>query len=382
MIETYITGMGVFLPNSPVTNDRIEHVLGTVNNRSSEVKNWVLDYNGIQSRHYALDPATREPTHTNAEMTKVAVLAALADAGVPYDRLECLCCGTSSADQILPHHGVMVHGLLGGHPLEAASTTGVCCSGMSAFKYAWLNVAAGQVRTAVSSGSELASVSLRASHFQSEIRHKVEDLQQQPALAFENEFLRWMLSDGAGAAVVSSVPRMDGVSLRIDWMEFQSFAHEAPPCMYYGCAKQPDGTWKGGRLIDDPQELYTQGYVSLAQDVKVLQTFLPVGMRQMAALVRQRHDISPDQIDWFLPHYSSEGFRKPLNDGLIEGGFQIPEERWFTNLRSKGNTGSASIYIILEELLASGRVEPGQRILCFVPESSRFSFAILHLTAV
>ena len=70
-------------------------------------------------------------------------------------------------------------------------------------------------------------------------------------------------------------------------MEFQSFAHEAPPCMYYGCAKQPDGTWKGGRLIDDPQELYTQGYVSLGQDVKVLQTYLPVGMRQMAALVRE-----------------------------------------------------------------------------------------------
>jgi 3-oxoacyl-[acyl-carrier-protein] synthase-3 len=71
-----------------------------------------------------------------------------------------------------------------------------------------------------------------------------------------------------------------------------------------------------------------------------------------------------------------------LFDGLAAGGFEIPDDRWFTNLPSKGNTGAASIYIILEELMASGRVEPGQRILCFVPESSRFSFAVFQLTAV
>ena len=33
---------------------------------------------------------------------------------------------------------------------------------------------------------------------------------------------------------------------------------------------------------------------------------------------------------------------------------RIPCERWFTNLTTKGNTGAASIYIMLEELVASG----------------------------
>jgi hypothetical protein len=42
--------------------------------------------------------------------------------------------------------------LAGGHP-EAVAMAGVCCSGMSAFKYSWLNVAAGLVQTAVSTGS-------------------------------------------------------------------------------------------------------------------------------------------------------------------------------------------------------------------------------------
>ena len=47
-----------------------------------------------------------------------------------------------------------------------------------------------------------------------------------------------------------------------------------------------------------------------------------------------------------------------------------------------GNIGSASIYVILQELVASGRAQVGNRILCFIPESSRFSFAGIHLTVV
>ena len=57
-------------------------------------------------------------------------------------------------------------------------------------------------------------------------------------------------------------------------------------------------------------------------------------------------------------------------------------EEQFTNLSAKGNTGSASIFIILEELFRSNRIAPGDTILCFVPESARFSAAYALLTAV
>jgi 3-oxoacyl-[acyl-carrier-protein] synthase-3 len=67
---------------------------------------------------------------------------------------------------------------------------------------------------------------------------------------------------------------------------------------------------------------------------------------------------------------------------LIDIGLPIPPERWFTNLASRGNTGSASPYIMLDELLRSGRVKRGQRLLMFVPESGRFSSAFVHMEAV
>lgn len=103
--------------------------------------------------------------------------------------------------------------------------------------------------------------------------------------------------------------------------------------------------------------------------------------RHLNDVIRKRA-LKPDAIDWFLPHYSSFHFRQTLYDAMIDIGFGIPYERWFTNLATKGNTGSASIYVILEELFHSGNLKPGQKLLCFIPESGRFSNAYMLLTVV
>jgi 3-oxoacyl-[acyl-carrier-protein] synthase-3 len=71
-----------------------------------------------------------------------------------------------------------------------------------------------------------------------------------------------------------------------------------------------------------------------------------------------------------------------LSAGLRTAGLDIPETRWFTTVDTCGNTGSASIYISLDALFRSGKIARGERLLCFVPESGRFSSAYLHLTAV
>jgi 3-oxoacyl-[acyl-carrier-protein] synthase-3 len=38
------------------------------------------------------------------------------------------------------------------------------------------------------------------------------------------------------------------------------------------------------------------------------------------------------------------------------------------------------MYLMIEELFSSGRLRPGERILCYVPESGRFSTAFVYLT--
>lgn len=379
--DVFITGLGVFLPNEPVSNDQIEAVLGPMEPTAARLRERVLCQSGIVSRHYALERGTGRLTHTNAQLTAEAVRDLLRKTSFPLDKMACLVCGTSAADQIIPAHGSMVHAELGGPPCEVVTTAGVCCSGMSALKYGYLSVATGQVANAVVTGSDLPSPSLTAQHFQPALE-RARRAGQRPAAPLEYAFLRWLLSDGAGALLLEPQPRSEGLSLRLDWLDLLSYASQAPVCMYFGRGRQADGTMTGYRTVADPEQLCQGYFFSLGQEVTLLQDYLPPLTRQALACVRERRRLHAEEIDWFLPHYSSARFRQPLYEGLADLGLEIPLERWFTNLATRGNTGAASPYIMLEELFFSGKLRPGQRLLCFVPESARMTFAFLHLTVV
>jgi 3-oxoacyl-[acyl-carrier-protein] synthase III len=379
--SAYVTGLGVCLPNPPVANDEIEQVLGSLSTQSAAVKRRVLINNGIRSRHFAIDPATGNMTHSNAEMTAEAIRAACNGADASLADIECLVCGTSSPDQLIPSHASMVHAALDCPPCEVVSTGGVCCSGVSAFKYGYLNVAGGLCDRAVVTGSDLASPIMRASHFEQQLQ-AAGGREKPSRLEFGYEFLRWMLSDGAGAWVISDRESRNGLSLRIDWVDLVSFADRSEVCMYLGMRKTEAGRVESYRTIDSGAGLLAGGFMSLGQDVRILSDLLPTLMKLAMRQTFAKHGLAPDAVDWLLPHYSSEWFRQLLYDGLVDLDFEVPFDRWFTNLSSKGNTGAASIYIMLEELVASGKVKTGQSILCMVPESARMMFGFIHLTAV
>ncbi len=90
--------------------------------------------------------------------------------------------------------------------------------------------------------------------------------------------------------------------------------------------------------------------------------------------------INKDSVDWLCCHYSSEVFKEPIKELMLKGGGAIADEKWFSNLSSKGNTGAASIFIMLDELMHSGKLKVGDTILCMVPESGRFVTSYMQLT--
>ncbi len=382
-MAVYITDLAAFLPNDPVSNDQVEQILGMVNQIPSRTRRIILRNNRIKTRYYAIDPQSGQTTHTNAQMTAEAIGRLQPFSGFSPKDIECLGCGTSSPDQIMPGHGQMVHGEIGGAPCEVVSTAGVCMSGMAAMKYAYMNVALGLSRNAVATGSELASTFLRSQLCDQVDTRKAEALEARPVLAFEADFLRWMLSDGAGAAFLTDQPAPDRLSLRIDWIDLVSFANELETCMYAGATKNVDGSLTGWRDQPSQAEAERKGAFLIKQDVKLLnrEIVITAADRTLPRLM-DRYGLKADEIDWFLPHYSSDYFRLQLYERMKEIGFEIPLERWFTNLGQKGNTGAASIFIILEEFFRSGKIEKGQKLLCFIPESGRFSMCYMLLTAV
>lgn len=374
-MDVYITRTGKFLPNQPISNDEIENYLGLINETPSKARRIVLRNNGITTRYYALDQ-NGIPTHTNADLTKEAIDSIL-DSQFTINDIEVLSCGTSTPDNLLPSHAAMVHGLLKNKSVELNSSAGVCNAGMIALKFGYLSVKSGNSNNAICTGSERVSTWMLADKFQNEVEN-LKNLEEQPIIAFKKDFLRWMLSDGAGVMLLENKPRGEK-SLKIEWMEAFSYAHELEACMYAGGDKLENGSIKPWSDYLTSEWL-KESVFAIKQDVKLLDEFiLKKGAESMKSAL-QKNNLKSSDITYFLPHVSSHFFVDRLYAELKNLDIEVPKENWFMNLKHVGNVGAASIYLMLEELMNSGKLKTGDTILLSVPESGRFSYSYAYLT--
>jgi 3-oxoacyl-[acyl-carrier-protein] synthase-3 len=366
-MNAFITAAGAYLPGPPVGNDEIAARLGGVDERGDRLRRRVLSANGIAKRHYALD-AQGNTTELNEELAAKALHSALDDRGAGPGDLDMLATATTQGDLLVPGFASMVHGRLGGGPMQLLSAAGVCASGLAALDAAVAKVRLGDRRRAAVVGSELSSRWLRGSRFGG-------------GGEGDAHFLRWMLSDGAGAVLVEAQPRADRSSLRVDWIRTVSLAHEHDVCMRAGMG---DGAPTAGRTWQDlgsAAAAEQAGMMLLRQDTSALPALAEAGLREFESLAKEGL-IDLKRLDHVLCHYSTNAFRDIVFDRLAATGAAIDTSRWFSNLETRGNTGAASIFIALEECWRTGRFEPGQTVLLAVPESGRFSFAFAHLTCV
>ncbi|HMG92187.1 MAG TPA: beta-ketoacyl-ACP synthase III [Chryseolinea sp.] len=376
--SVYITRLASFLPNDPISNDQIEAMLGLINGQTSKAKPLILRNNQIKTRYYALDKEGHS-THTNAELTKEAVTK-LFDKDFDLSQVKILSCGTTSPDQMLPAHAAMVHGNLGGHAMEINSTSGACSAGIQALKFGYLSVLSGDSSNAVCTGSERFSKWMLAKFFKEEAE-KIGRLEGDGMIAFEKDFLRFMLSDGAGAALLESKPNSEGISLKIEWIEQSSYAHELPTCMYAGAVKGSNGDIVGWSDLDQDQ-WSGQSVFAIKQDTKLLGDFIVKKSIEFMKKILACKNFPAENITYFLPHLSSQYFASRIMKELESMGVDIPSSKWFTNLSWVGNVGAASPYLMLEELFHSGKLKVGDKLLMGIPESARFNYAYALLTVV
>ncbi len=371
MENVYITSSGAFLPNDPISNDEMENYLGQINGVPSNAKARILSQNGIKNRFYAIDK-NQESTHSNAQLAIEAVNKAIENSSLRPNEIELLSTGTTQGDLPIPGFASMVHAGLEFGKCEIANFQSVCASGMMALKNAFAQIKSNEKRNAVVVGSELSSRLFKASRFEA---------QKMKNVPFDTEFLRWMLSDGAGALVLQNQKNEEGISLKIDWIEIESSAHKFPLCMYAGKNSNKDESEKSWLDYESYEAASADGAINLKQDIRLLDQVVKNGVSHYFDLI-SRKKITAKNVDWLCAHYSSEYFKEPIKELMAKGGGEIPNEKWFTNLYTKGNTGAASIFIMLEELMNSGKLKPGDNILCMVPESGRFISSYMQLTVV
>jgi 3-oxoacyl-[acyl-carrier-protein] synthase III len=366
--RVYLNSVGAFLPGPAVSNEEMDAYVGSINTQSSRIKRRILGENGIVSRHYGINKEG-QTMFSSADMAIKAVDDALAKVNLNINDIPFLSSATVGADLAAPGFANLIQGQYRAAPMQTMSFQGICASGIAAMKAAAQVVELGEFNKSVAVATEFPSRLFKASRFQ-----KVEE-----NVDFDSHFLRWMLSDGSGAVYFEDKPNDKGISLKLDWIHLKSFSGDYPTCMQIGAPwNQPNKSY-----LDFPSlaEAEKNGAFLLRQDIRLLPNLFDVGTSEFMGLVLA-NEIQPSEIDYFLCHYSSERFSDVVKTLLDKAGLTIPPEKWFSNLKTKGNTGAASIFIMMDEFIKTHDLKAGQKIMCFVPESGRFTVSFLLFEVV
>lgn len=367
--NVYLHAAGMFLPGAPVDNTAMDAFVAPLNRISARIKRRILSENGIQTRHYAIDSEGRT-VHSNAQMAAGAIAATLEQAGQTLADVGFLSSGSSGGDALMPGFANMIQGEMAAPPMETLSVHGVCAASVGALQAAALAVETGAHARALSVASEMPSRLFKRSRFAA----------QGYDTDFDAHFLRWMLSDGAGAVLLGgpqALPQAPGLRLKLRWTHQRSFAGDYPVCMQLGLT--PDRTRSH---LDFPawSDAEAAGALALRQDIRLLPHLFDVCIHEYADLAHKGW-VPARGIDHFLCHYSSERFMPVVQELLDKAQLSIPRERWWSNLAWRGNTGAASIFVMLSEFLQqrAGQLKAGDTVLCFVPESGRFTAGYMLL---
>lgn len=373
--DVFITGTGAVLPGPPIGVEAMEDHIGRIHGRASAVGRRALRWNGVETRHYALSP-DGTPLHSNASMAAGAVRAALEDAGLGLDVLDHLATATTQGDYLVPGHAAAVHAELDCGPLEIASYQSVCASALMAAKGAWLQIRAGEADVTATSGSEFSSRWFRPGFYEGTAL-----VDAKGRVRMEADFLRFTLSDGAGAVVMEPKPRPDGLSLKVEWIDLTSLAGRFDPCMWAGSTFADRADMTSAWSHAGPVAAHASGSVALVQDFELLKIVIRAWIGVWMEKVDQSR-IDPARVDHLLCHYSARSLRQEIVSILETTRAMIPETKWFSNLATVGNIGSASIWVMLDAFMKSGRARRGERILLIVPESGRAMVGFMMLEVV
>ncbi len=364
--NVYLVGTGSFFPGEPISNDELNDYLKPVNSKSDRIKKMILRDNGIKSRYYGIDK-NGNTLYSIASMGARAVTKALESAGKTLDDIEMLTAGTCSGDTLVPGYANMLQAELKAQPMETSSHTGICASGVAAFRYAADAIETGRIENAVVTASEFPSRMFKHTRF-------VEGYD----VDMDSHFLRWMLSDGSGSFVLSDRPHEKKISFKLKHIHLKSHSGDYAPCMFIGHPVH-DHTKS---MYDYPSfaEAEKDGAMLLRQNIRMLPQLFEMCLHEYASLVN-KGIFNPSEIDHFVNHYSSKKFEGVMAELLEKLDIMVPKEKWFSNLENRGNMGAASIFTMLDDLIAQREIKAGEKILCFIPESGRFSCGFILLEA-
>ena len=292
-----ILGTGSALPTLEVPNEALEKFLDT----SDE---WIRTRTGIQSRHILSED-------TLADISILAAQRALENAGITGSELDLIIGTTTQGEWIAPGVGVMVQKAIGA-ACPAMDLHAACTGFLYALDVAKAYIESGKAKKILILSGEAMS----------------------QLCDWTDRSTCVLFGDGAGAVVVDGGEGL--LSIRLTAAQDQPILFIQPSpgnCPF----SKPSGTKQGVHM--EGQEVFRFAVSHATEDL------------QLAA---EKAGVALGDIRWFLLHQANRRILESVRQRLNQ-----TEERFPNNIHRVGNTSSASIPILLDELNREGRLQQG-----------------------
>ena len=353
-----IAGTGSFLPGSPISIDDVDYFLGELTEAPKKIKDWLQrmklmmkEMLEIENYYYAIDPVTREFTEDNITMSLKAAEKALKMANIPASEIELIAYGSAHQNQ-MPTASVRIQEALAIDKCGEISIHANCTSAYKALLVAYDFIKSGRYKNALVISSGISSSELRAEYY------------NQPIVKKEELFLRYFLSDGAGAIVLQADNSGTG-GLYVENVYMESIGGKKPSAM----KNQRPAYWM------NPKEEFEKGYHHLSQmfQNELRQNFHePDGTVFFKGLKRmlEKYPTDLSRLKYFQVNFPS----KHISEMVIEEceALGISKNKLYTKISSMGYAGPPMVFICLDKMLREEPFIAGDMVLSFVTEVSKF----------
>lgn len=354
-----IIGSGMFLPGEKLTIHQVDDVLGRLDRAPKRINKWLGRMKGLMDEmldvdfyHYAIDPITRTFTDDNISMSVKAAKQAIAQANIEASDIDFIAYGSAHQDQ-MPTASVRIQESLGIECCAEMSIHSNCTSAYKAFLIAYDFIRLGRAKTALVVSSSISSSELRAEYYNQEIVKK------------EELFLRYFLSDGAGAIILQAQDSFSTQGLYVENVYIESVGGKKPAAMLN---KRP-AYWM------NPKEEYEKGYHHLTQmfNEQLGEHFHEDGgsvfFHGLKRMIEQ-FEVDVSKLKYFQVNFPSKHISELVMEECEKLG--IRKESLYTNMSNMGYVGPPMVFICLHKILNEEKLEKGDKVLSFVTEVSKF----------
>ncbi|HVW30509.1 MAG TPA: 3-oxoacyl-[acyl-carrier-protein] synthase III C-terminal domain-containing protein [Polyangiaceae bacterium] len=330
-----ILGSGSYVPGEAVLNEHLARVMDT----SDE---WVRQRTGIEARHYADDGTGA------SDLALPACLAALDAAGLEPSDVDYILFNTMTPDYLLPGSGTLLGAKLGIPGVPALDLRQQCAAVPFSLQIAEGLFRTGVARTILLVGADVHSGFMPWKDWNALAGKGTPDPEDYRR-ATDHRGVSVLFGDGAGALVLGD--RGDPSSgVLASKVASDGRHHDALRIAAGGFRRRPYLS----------AETLASGEQFPAMKGKDL---FRAAVQRLPEIVRQvcgAADVSLDEVDWFVAHQANDRINQSVKESL-----GVPDEKVPSNIARYGNTSSATIPILLDELIRSGRMRAGQLVCLF-----------------